>query len=222
MTRHKTQNNELTRGIPMKTNWCRRKNIRRSNESGSILAMAAISSAALILAGALCIDISHFYLVGTEMQNAADAGALAAASSLNSSATGITKGVDRALNTINMMEFGGSMVTIRREDVRFAVNLSEFDSGGAGRSEAAAAANPQNIRFVKVIVPPKSISIMFAMQTMGGSSMEMSRSAVAGQSAPLNLFGGVIPLSVVEDPETGAPLHVNPECADKTRFTTGC
>jgi Flp pilus assembly protein TadG len=37
----------------------------------------------------LCVDVSHFYVVNAELQNAADAASLAAASALNSQPSGI-------------------------------------------------------------------------------------------------------------------------------------
>src|SRR5262245_46728827 len=127
----------------------RRKSLRRNTERGAILALAAIGMGALVLSAAVCIDISHMYLVGTELQNAADAAALSAASRLNSSASGITRAVDRAVDSVNRYEFNNNAATIRREDVRFAVNLSDFDNGGNGLNESAAATNPVNIRFVR-------------------------------------------------------------------------
>jgi Flp pilus assembly protein TadG len=194
----------------------------RATEKGSILALSAIGMSALLLAAGLSIDINHLYAVSTELQNAADAAALSAASSLNSTAGGITTAVDRALANINYYEFNTETATIGRKDVRFAVNLSEFDNGGTGRDESQAAANPQNVRFVQVTVPPKSVTFSFAGMAMGSNTFTLTRSAVAGQSAGLNVLCNVVPISVVEDPATGAPLNVNPECPDKTRFTPGC
>jgi Flp pilus assembly protein TadG len=199
-----------------------RSSIKRRIESGSILGIAAIGMLTFILAAGLCIDISHLYLVGTELQNAADAAALAGASALNSTSTGIATAVDRAILTMNKYEFNGTDITIGRSDVRFAVNLSSFDSGGTGLSESAAAASPQNIRFIKVTVPPKTTGVYFIASAMGGSTIDLTRTAVAGQSVGLNVICNVAPLSVVEDPDSGAPLNVNPECPDKTRFTPGC
>ena len=56
----------------------------RKGERGSVLAMSAISMLSLILAAGLAIDVSHFYTAKAELQNVADAAALAAASQLNS------------------------------------------------------------------------------------------------------------------------------------------
>ena len=47
----------------------------RKGERGSILAMSALGMLSLLLAVGLGVDISHFYLVKSELQNAADASA---------------------------------------------------------------------------------------------------------------------------------------------------
>ncbi len=192
-------------------------------QRGTIIALCAVGSAALILAAALSVDISHLYLAGGELQTAADAAAISAASALNSTAAGIANAVDRAVATVNQYEFNKRTLIFKRENIRFAVNLTEFDNGGTGRSETLAAATPQNIRFVRVEVPPTAIPLYFAHQLLGSDgTYQISRSAVAGQSQALNIICNIAPLSVVEDPVTSAPLNVNPECPDKTRFTPGC
>ena len=61
-----------------------------TREKGSIMGMAAISMTAILLAVGLAIDVGHWYLVGGELQNAADAAALAAVSGMDASAGGIT------------------------------------------------------------------------------------------------------------------------------------
>ncbi|MFN2623485.1 MAG: pilus assembly protein TadG-related protein, partial [Chthoniobacterales bacterium] len=56
----------------------------RKGERGSVLAVCAFGMLALVLALGLCVDVSHWYVVKAELQNAADASALAGASALNS------------------------------------------------------------------------------------------------------------------------------------------
>ncbi len=197
------------------------RNGKWSSEHGSILAITGVGLLTFILAAGLCVDISHMYLVSAELQNAADAAALAGASALDSRADGITKAVDRAVATMNNYEFNKTGVTLARTDVRFAVNLSAFSGGGTGVSEADATASPSNIRFVQVTIPNKSLSVIFATQSLGGA-VSMTKQAVAGQSVAINEYCNVGPLSVVEDDLTGAPLNVNPECPNQTVFTSGC
>jgi len=68
----------------------------RRGERGSILAMSAVGMLSALLAVGLGVDISRFYLAKAELQNAADAAALAGASALNSTPFGITDAVARA------------------------------------------------------------------------------------------------------------------------------
>ena len=201
------------------------------SERGSILAITVIGMLTFLLAAGLAIDISLIYAAGGELQNAADAAALAGVSALNNTSKGITEAADRAVAVMNKYEFNGADVTINRSDVRFAVNLSEFDLDGMGISEAEATANPQNIRFVKVTVPPRSIGILFAglswvsaSNPIADSSLNMSRSAVAGQSIGVNKICNFAPLVIIEDNNGDEPLDiVNPEsCSNTMQYTPGC
>lgn len=194
----------------------------RRVENGSILGVAAIGMLSFLLIAGLAIDISHMYVNGSELQNAADAAALAGASALNSNAGGITEAVNRAIVAMNNYKMNKVGVTLARTDVRFAVNLSEFDGGGTGISEASAAASPTNIRFVQVTIPPKAVSVYFATVAAIGSSVNLSRKAVAGQSVAINYYCSLAPLSVVIDDVTGAPLNPESGCPNNTTFTAGC
>ncbi|MFN0088108.1 MAG: pilus assembly protein TadG-related protein [Blastocatellia bacterium] len=69
------------------------------------MAVAAIGMFSFLLIAGLAIDIGRLYLVGAELQNAADATAISAASSLNSGASGIQEAVNRAVAPMNNYEF---------------------------------------------------------------------------------------------------------------------
>jgi hypothetical protein len=167
----------------------------RRAERGSVLAVSAFGMLAFLLAVGLCVDISHFYVVKAELQNAADASALAGASALNSKPGGITEAVNRAVVTMNSYEFNNKGATINPEDVRFAKNF-----GGPYMSAADAQAQPAGIRFVSVRVPPKEVSVFFAHLATDSDSENIAAEAVAGMSIPPNTFCDWIPLSVIDDP----------------------
>jgi hypothetical protein len=152
---------------------------------------------ALILAAGLCVDISHLYVVKAELQNAADASALAGASALDSSAKGITTAADRAVEVMNNYEFNKTGVTITREKVKFAVNY-----GGPYMDEVSAKANgvADNIRFVSIEVPPKAVGVFFSASALGKNSVDLTQQAIAGMSVPPNVFCEWIPLAVLDDP----------------------
>jgi Flp pilus assembly protein TadG len=164
----------------------------RKGERGSALALSAIAMLSILLAAGLGVDISRFYTAKTELQNAADAAALAAASALNSSPGGITNARDRAMQEMNKYNFNNGTVSIPQVNIRFGVNLEgtyvDFDN---------AYATPGNIRFVQVTTPQLAIPVSFAAMVLG-TSKNMSATATAGLSVPLNSFCNFIPLSVID------------------------
>jgi Flp pilus assembly protein TadG len=166
----------------------------RKGERGSVLATSAIGMLSLLLAVGLGVDISRFYLAKTELQNSADAAALAAVSALDTSPLGIHKAVDRAVASMNKYDFNSTAMAFPRSNVVFAVNLE-----GAYVSEAAAAAPglAPNIRFVKVTTPESAIGVSFAVSVLG-SSRNLTATATAGLSVPLNLFCNFLPVSVID------------------------
>src|SRR5689334_4757892 len=115
----------------------------RSTERGSTMIMAAILMLGLLLCVGLCIDISRMYMTHTELKNAADAAALAAARELNSGKSGINAAVTRANAIANSYGFGRTAITIA--NVEFAKNLD-----GSYVDQATALTIPDKIRFVRV------------------------------------------------------------------------
>jgi hypothetical protein len=151
-----------------------------------------------LLAVGLCVDVSHFYVVNAELQNAADAAALAAASALNQKPTGITNAVYRATaELVNNYDFNNQEAVISPGNVTFAVNLN----GPYMDAESAQAAGTvEKIRFVRVVVPPKPVGVFFASLALNTKAIDLSREATAGMSMPPNVFCDWIPLAVIEDP----------------------
>jgi len=164
----------------------------QKNERGSILAASALGMLSILLVVGLGVDISRFYLTKNELQNAADASALAAVSALNASSAGITEATDRAVQSMNNYDFNKTDVAFPRTNVLFAVNLD-----GPYMSEGSAQAQPTHIRFVQVTTPPSPVGVSFAASVLG-SSRNLSATATAGFSVPLNVFCDWIPLSVID------------------------
>ena len=164
-------------------------------ERGSVLSLSAVGMLVFLLAVGLCVDVSHFYVVNSELQNAADAAALAGASALNSQPTGITKAITRATEELkNNYEFNNKEAEIDADNVTFAVNLD-----GPYMSAGDAQAVATNVRFIKVVVPPKAVGVFFAKLALETSSVDFSREATAGMSHAPNVFCDWIPLTVIED-----------------------
>lgn len=168
------------------------RKIDRKGERGSVLATAALGMLTLLLAVGLGVDISRMYLTKTELQNAADAAALAGASGLNGSGNGIKTATDRAVQAMNNYAFNKTNVAIPRSNVLFSVNLD-----GPYISESSASAAATNIRFVRVVTPDLPSNITFAGPILG-DKRNLSAEATAGLSVPINVYCNFIPLSVID------------------------
>lgn len=166
---------------------------KRKGERGSILAVSAIGMLSLLLAVGLGVDISHLYLAKNELQNAADAAALAGASGLDFDDSGITRAADRAVQEMNKYNFNQQNIGFTRSNVLFAKDLA-----GPYMSEAAAMATASSIRFVQVTTPQSPVNISFVASVLG-KTMNLKADAVAGVSVPLTGFAGYLPVSVVDD-----------------------
>lgn len=176
-----------------------RKTRNRQGERGSVLAAAALGMMSLLLAAGLGVDISHLYLAKNELQNAADASALAGASGLNFSSSGIALATERAVKAMNSYQFENTKVVFLPEHVRFAKNLSDFDNGtDMSQGPASSAGNAPQIKFVKVVTPESPVNIAFASMVLG-SSFGLKAEAVAGLSVPLNQFAGYLPAFVIDN-----------------------
>ena len=181
----------------------------RKSERGGVLAYTVMSALFLFLAVGLGVDLSHLYTVKAELQNAADAAALAGASALDlPDDAKIPESADRAVIILNQNKYNFNnkvfiddnpdLDTLRaqlRPYLRYAVNLSEFDTGN-GRTYAEAEAAPANIRFIKVETPDSPVSIFFALPILG-NERGLTASAVAGYSVPGNNEFCIFPLSSV-------------------------
>jgi Flp pilus assembly protein TadG len=167
-----------------------RKN--KKGERGSILATSALGMLSVLLAVGMGVDISRFYMAKAELQNAADASALAAVSGLNSTTQGITDATDRAVKAMNNYNFNHQGVTFPRTNILFAKNL-----GGPYMNEGLAKAAPHDIRFVQVTTPASAIPVSFAVSVLG-SSRNLTATATAGYSVPLNMFCNWLPVSVID------------------------
>lgn len=175
---------------------------RRKGERGNVLAYTVLSALFLFLAVGLGVDLSHFYLAKTEMQNAADAAALAGASALKlPNPDRITAAVNRAVDLLNTNKynFNNKSFSVDRNSLCGAgeacVTFAE-DLDGTYVSEATAHDDPDDIRFIRVTTPQKPVSVIFASPILG-SSLSLDAKATAGLSVPGNVRICIAPLSAV-------------------------
>lgn len=217
----------------------------RKAERGSVLAYTVLSVLFLFFAVGLGADLSHLYMVKNELQNSADAAALAGASALLlPEEVRISTAVDRAVEIMNRNKynFNNLSLDVDRDDlcgtgqacVEFAVNL-----GGPYMNEAAAAGT-DNIRFVSVRTPSEPVNIFFSIPILG-LSRDLEAYATSGLSVASNVFCNFVPIAVVEGAFGGGlgwldadgngtkdyatdcnPPAGSPTCDPTTKFCPGC
>jgi Flp pilus assembly protein TadG len=174
----------------------------RKGERGNVLAYTVMSAFFLFLAVGLCVDLSHLYLAKTELQNTADAAALAGASALKLAVPDrITISIDRAVQVMNANKYNFNNrtyaatmnTTLQRDQVEFSKNL------GSGYEKFATmdATDQSRARFVRVTTPPVPINTFFAIPILGFSTT-LSATATAGLSVPGNIGGCPLPITAVQ------------------------
>ena|GEM_PF-1516901 len=170
--------------------------VGRRNERGSVLAIATVGMLAVLLVAGLCIDFNHLYMVQIEMQAAADAAAIAAASQLNTTSGGIKAAVTEATKTLNKYNTNTD-VTIPASSVTFAVNLN-----GSYIDWTSAQVSPANIRFVKVAIPPKPVTMSF-LSSVIGSTQYIGATATGGMSVALTMNKYYSAMIIIENDGCG-------------------
>src|SRR6266508_3860222 len=178
----------------------------RSGERGSIMIMTAIYALALLLMVGLCLDVSRIYLVRAELQNAADAAALAGARELNGGNGGIDAAVAKAQSIVNTQGLRAKTnVTIAT--VEFAI---EVDGTYMSAADAKVVGTVEHIQYVRVTTQPTSTGILFASSALGASHAE-SRQAIAGMSIGLDGICDFFPAAVAladPSPTPGTPMSL--------------
>lgn len=120
----------------------------RTTQRGAVAIMLVLSLAALVGLMGLALDLSQTYDRKTELQNAADAAALAGAKKLDGTAAGITAAVTnaKAKAALNKFKFG---TAIALPDASFTFSESP-DLTASWLSVSAASTNPAGLYFIKV------------------------------------------------------------------------
>ncbi|HKX27753.1 MAG TPA: pilus assembly protein TadG-related protein [Blastocatellia bacterium] len=149
-------------------------------ERGSVLAVMAIGMLSSLLIAGMCIDISHLYMAKIELQDAADAAAIAGASQLSSTSGGIKLAVTEATKVLNKYDVKQD-VTIPSSAISFSINVN-----GPYISQTLAEVAAANIRFIKVTIPPKPVGISLAA-TVLGDTQNIGAAATAGMSVALTM-----------------------------------
>lgn len=201
---------------------------RRKGEHGNVMVMTAILAVGLVLAVGLCIDGARIYMTRAQLQNAADAAALAAARELNGGTSGLADAVTAAqaatlqTNKYGLNRTGGNAPAATISLVEFAANLGGPWYAGAN---GVPAGSESTISYVRVTTVTATTPVLFAVRGLGNSHSE-ARTATAGYSAPINTICDFFPIAVAldpaveagDDPETGYPA---PNTSMTLRFVQG-
>lgn len=201
--------------------------LQRKKERGNVLAYTVLSALFLFLAVGLGVDLSRLYLVKTELQNAADAGALAGGYALgevaDSPESRITISVTRAITVMNQNKYSFDNKTFvsqmslaaQRSLVRLAKNLD-----GDYITEEQALALPSDeeklkLRFIRVTTPSVPVATFFAVPILG--TQNLSAKATAGMSVPGNVRLCPAPIAAVAPDEGGEfPAGFQANCPSGT------
>ncbi len=118
----------------------------KRKQKGAVAIVLGLSLVTLFAMGGVVLDLGHLYIAKSELQNAADAAALAGAQRLNETAAGVTNARDDAIAIAAQNNFNFSTaVTITGAN-------TEFGPGpdGPWSSYATALGSPTSKTFVKV------------------------------------------------------------------------
>lgn len=178
-----------------------RSRVRR--EGGAVAIVLGLSIFVLFGFLALVIDLGRTYVVRTELQNAADASALAGAKELNQTKAGVDKAVDRAIKMAAQHRFDFSK-TVIITSADLSVGSCPDDACMVPVTDIDTDAEASKKTFLKVHIPSGSLATFFAVVPMtaagaGTSSLSTSGRAVAGwaltEVAPIGVCAHKDPIS---------------------------
>lgn len=144
---------------------------------------------------ALAIDLGRTYVVRTELQNAADAAALAGAMELNQTAAGVTNAVNKAIAIAAQNNFKfTSAVTITIADI--AVGSCPDDSCMVMASGVTSNALAQGKTFIRVQIPSGALATFFARMVPTANGAGIANMNTYGQAVAGRFLAQITPLGV--------------------------
>jgi len=184
----------------------RREAPATARERGQIAILAALSILATIGAAGIAVDAGRLYIVKSELQNAADACALAAASQLDGSANALINAENAGLavvarNRVNFQSTSvpavGSSVGSTASTITFSANLNaNFLSKDGGATAATA-------KYATCTVGRDLLNTYF-MQAVGFNDSTLTVFARAAASLEPSQTNCAIPLGVCGNPSMSA------------------
>ncbi len=146
-------------------------------ERGAVILLVTFSLIALFGFAALALDLSRMYIVKSQLQNAADAGALRAAKELDGTLAGLNTAVSEAREAAHENRLFMANLVVD-DDPQFASKPFSVSWSQAGSGECAATTN--NCYFARVTTSATGIVSLFA-GIIGGNTTAPRAVAVAGR-----------------------------------------
>lgn len=146
----------------------------KRRQKGAVAVVVGLSLVTLFAMGGVVLDLGHLYIAKSELQNSADAAALAGAQRLNETAAGVTNARDNAIAVAAQNNFNfATAVTITGAN-------TEFGPGpdGPWSSYATALASPTGKTFVKVDTGLRTMNT-YLMRVVGPAFNTVSTLGVA-------------------------------------------
>lgn len=144
------------------------------DERGAVIAYAAMFSAVALAAGALAVDFGRMAVLRTQMQDRADAGALAAAAQLDGRDAAMTRATTMAMNAMAQESgIAADGTTLSVAEVNF---YSEIDP------DKVAATSDLDAKYAEVTLQPRQVDFYLA-PLMGLFSAEASDSGTVNATA---------------------------------------
>lgn len=160
---------------------------RRRRQRGSYLIVFGLMLMPLMVLGAMAIDLSMAFVRRTELQSAADAAALAAARTLDGTATGIENADLRAGAIMNASFFGPTAMTWSSNALRFS-DSADLNGNWLPGSAAKSVPNAARMRYARVDTARLHDRHGMMRTVFAGAihsafkTLNVSASAVAGRS----------------------------------------
>jgi Flp pilus assembly protein TadG len=181
-----------------------------SDQSGAIAAVYALALPALIVCGGIAFDYARLAAMDTELQNAADQAALAAATQLDQGATACARASDAAVTLVANSTIFANETSSRAVTVT-GVTDCVFDAGEKIRfwqdkAKSNAATSEANARFVEVTVNARTAR--YALTPIVGllNSGAIAATAMAGLGSAICK---VPPVMICNPDEPTGNLNVN-------------
>jgi Flp pilus assembly protein TadG len=166
----------------------------RKRQTGVVAPTTALALVVLVAFLGVAVDVGRLFVIKTELQNAADACALAAAQELDGNAGALTRAENSGITagTRNGVHFQSAPVVIAVSDVKFSTTLSSA-SGDNSNYQTQAAGAPANSRYAMCTVTlpgvPMSLTSIVGVgpQTVAAAAVATVAPAQTSCAIPLGL-----------------------------------